>query len=240
MYKYGILARFLDGKYLRFLFRSSMIVATLAVVMGRNPHFAFSQEEAALEKLKRTAFNFHQVASGIYRSGLISKEAVPAFKELGIKTVITFDNDLKRVEKEKEFLKGSGIELISIPWSGWDNPEDETISKTLSLIESPERKPLLVHCKQGQERTGVVIACWRIAHQDWSIGEAYREMRAHGFRPFQYGHLKKYVYEFARRRGDQSAEINSPAERMKTDILSFFYRLRKLNPFFRSQVTTKI
>ncbi len=236
IYLNNILTQFLSEKYLRILLRSYMILAPVVIGVWGNPHFAFSQKEAALEELDETAFNFHEVAQGVYRSGLISERAAPSLKELGIKTVISFDNNLKRVEREEKFLRRSGINLISIPWSGWDDPKDETIAQILNLMESPERKPVLVHCKHGQERTGVVVACWRIAHQGWSAEKAYREMKAHGFRPFQYGHLKRYVYSFAREHGDESAEIKNSMEQTKTNVLSFFYHLRKWNPFYNAHL----
>ncbi|MBI3999316.1 MAG: dual specificity protein phosphatase family protein [Candidatus Omnitrophica bacterium] len=190
-------------------------------------------KEIALEKLKKTAFNFREAAPGVYRSGLISEEAAPFLKEAGIKTVLSFDNNNRRAEKEQKRLEEMGIHVISMPWSGWDDPDDEVISKAVELIESQENRPILVHCKHGQERTGVAIASWRIAHQDWSFGQAYQEMKGCGFRSFQYGHLKKYVYEFARKHGDQNAMFGSGLEETKTNLLSFFYKLRKLNPFLK-------
>lgn len=224
----------LFGKYLR-IFRVASIIrcilAVFAIGMAVGTGVAFSQDEAVLEKLKRTTVNFHEVIRGVYRSGLIPEEAAPLLKELGIKTVLSFDNNRKRAEREKERLERLGINVILIPWSGWDEPEDEAIAHILRLMESHELRPILVHCKQGQERTGVVVACWRMAQEKWSADEAYREMKTYGFRSFRYGHLKKYVYHFARRQGNQNAEIENVWERMKTNVLYFFYRLRKLNPF---------
>ena len=190
----------------------------------------FSEGKRELfNRLEKTAYNFRQVETDIYRSGKISKEAVPALKGLGIKTVISFDDWPSRIEKEKGFLKDSGIEFISIPWSGFDYPEDGVIEKIHAVMKNPAKRPILVHCKHGQERTGVVIATWRIAEEGWDVHRAYQEMRSCGFRPFQYGHLKNYVYDFAKRRG-QSAKIEK-FEQAKTDFLYRIYQLRKLNPF---------
>ncbi len=185
--------------------------------------------EALFDKLKTNVYNFRQVESDIYRSGQLSKEAVPQLRELGIKTVISFDDHQKRIQKEKEFLKDSGIEFISIPWSASDYPQDEAIKKIHALMEAPENKPVLVHCKHGQERTGVVIATWRISHQGWGVEKAYQEMKFCGFRSFQYGHLKNYVYEFAAKSG-QPAKIGI-LERIKIGTIYRIHQLRKLNPF---------
>ncbi len=194
--------------------------------------FAFAESEKGelFKKLESTTVNFREVTPNLYRSGLISKESVPYLKELGIKTVVTFDNNLKRVRKEQKFLEEAGIKSIFIPWSGWDDPNDETIKKIHDLMDTPEMQPVLVHCKHGQERTGVVVATWKIIHQNWTFDQAYQEMKACGFRSFQYGHLKKYVSDFAEKHGDQKAEIGT-LERIKTGVFSFFYKFRKLNPF---------
>ena len=232
----------LAENHLRFFLIAFIIVLTFAAGIGK-PIFALSEKEALLEKLKEETYNFHEVAPDIYRSGLVSERAAPLLKELGVKTVLSFDNNLKRVRKEEEFLERAGIKFVSIPWSGWDHPEDETIEKALALLESPQARPILVHCKHGQERTGVVIACWRIAYEDWPAEEAYKEMKAHGFRPGRYGHLKSYIYQYAQRRGQRGVGINNQLERMKTNVLSFFYRLRKLSPFLVSEpfsVTTDL
>jgi len=216
------------------LIQASSLLSILSIlILAFSPSgSAESEQDALFEKIKKTTYNFRQVTPTLYRSGLISKESVPYLKELGIKTVLTFDNQPKRVAKEQQFLKEAGIESISIPWSGWDYPDDETIQKIHQIMDLPERQPILVHCKHGQERTGVVVATWRISRQNWNVDQAYQEMKACGFRSFQYGHLKKYIYNFAHAHGDQNAKMNT-LERIKTEVLSFFYRLRKLNPAYQ-------
>ena len=221
------------GKYLRTLSVVCTILAVIVLSIGSGFGFADSEKEIGPKELKELGVNFHEVAPGIYRSGLITEKSVPGLKELGVKTVVSFDNNQKRAQAEKKFLEQSGIESILIPWSGWDEPEDEVIGKILSLIEDQTKRPILVHCKHGQERTGVVVACWRITHDGWSAEKAYQEMRSYGFRPFRYGHLKKYVYDFAGARGGKDLSVGSSLERVKTDVLSFFYQLRKRNPFLK-------
>ncbi|MBI1977328.1 MAG: dual specificity protein phosphatase family protein [Candidatus Omnitrophica bacterium] len=182
-----------------------------------------------MKKIEAKAFNFHKVTDGVYRCGLISKQAAPLLKELGVKTVVTFDDNLKRVQKERTFLGEQKINLVSIPWSGWDYPDDRVVEQALTLLDSREARPIVIHCKHGQERTGVVIASWRVSRENWPVEQAYLEMKAHGFRPFQYGHLKEYLYEYARRRGQVNAVIDNPWEQKKTKAFSFFYNLRKMN-----------
>ena len=192
-----------------------------------SPKVAFSDEDDAFKSLKKQVLHFDEVEPGIYRSGLISEEAAPFLKTLGIKTVVNFDDDAKRAKKEEESLKLFGIHTAPLPWCGWIKPPPNRIEKTLALLEDQELRPILIHCKHGQERTGVAIACWRISHDGWPADRAYQEMKAYGFRAFWYGHLKKYVYHFAKTHGDQKAKMTNPFEQAKISVLSFFYWFMK-------------
>lgn len=194
--------------------------------------YASSEKEAALKALEKAAYNFHETSPDVYRSGLLSEEAVPLLKMLGIKTVLNFDDHEPRASAEKERLERLGIDVIRMPWSGFDEPSEEVIAQSVELIQSPKRRPILVHCKHGQERTGVALACWRILHQDWPADRAYQEMKSYGFRPFQYGHLKSYVYAFARKHGKADGAFReNKLEQMKTKMVSSLYRLRHIKLF---------
>ena len=207
-----------------------LLFAMVAVDVNLNPRFLLADGETVLEKLKRFVPRFAEVTPGVYRSGLLHEEVAPLLKDLGIKTVINLDDNEKRAKKEEEFLKLFGIYMIWIPWSGFNYPKNEVIEKSLALINTPDLQPILVHCQRGSERTGLTIACWRIAQEKWSAKQAYEEMRSYGFRTFWYGHLKKYLFRFARRHGDESAKMRNLVEKFKINLLYFFYRFRKLNP----------
>ncbi|MGH9861053.1 MAG: protein-tyrosine phosphatase family protein [Candidatus Acidiferrales bacterium] len=57
---------------------------------------------------------------------------------------------------------------------------------------TPDQK-VLVHCRRGAERTGVMIATYRMTKQGWTAEQALEEMEAFKFRGFWFRHLKKYV-----------------------------------------------
>lgn len=193
---------------------------------------AYDEKKASLEELKKTVFNFDEVSPGIYRSGLIFKEDASLLSQLGIKTVISFHDDKTLAERERKFLGSYGIRMIWLPWEGVEKPKDETIEKSLKLMDTTELRPILIHCKRGADRTGVTVAAYRVTKEGWPAARAYEEMKAHKFRSFRYGHLKEYLYDLAYKRGDSEARIDSTLERAKTNTLSSIYRLRKLSPFY--------
>ena len=200
----------------------------LAETVRTNEPTAFA---AAVERLKEIIVHFDEVVPGVFRGGLIPEEATPLLKDLGIKTVINFDNNEDRAKKEEEYLKLFGIYTARIPWSGWDHPRDEDIEKFLALMKTSELRPVMVHCKRGSERTGVAMATWRVSELGWRAEQAYEEMKRYDFRRFTRGHLKKYLYRFAKDRGDEGAELTNLFERIKINTFYLFYQLRKLNPF---------
>jgi protein tyrosine/serine phosphatase len=65
--------------------------------------------------------------------------------------------------------------------NAWHITNDEVIS-ALKLIRAAQAKgPVLVHCQHGADRTGVVIAMYRIIYQGWSKQQALDEMENGGF-----------------------------------------------------------
>lgn len=217
---------------LRFL-AFAFILFALAGGSARASETAVSKKEAALKELKETLFNFDEVAPGVYRSGLVNEESAALLENLGVKTVINFHDDPKLAAEESRFLKLFGIYMVWIPWEGVEYPRDEDIEKFLKLMDSPGLQPVLIHCKRGAERTGVALGCWRVSRGGWPAERAYQEMQAHRFRSFRYGHLKRYLYRFAREHGDPAAKAESFPEQVRINTLYSLYQLRKLNPFYR-------
>jgi len=63
----------------------------------------------------------------------------------------------------------------------------------MALLNSNE--PVFVHCKRGSDRTGTVIACYRISHDRWQQKQALQEAKSHGMGLVQVG-LKRYIMTY--------------------------------------------
>lgn len=83
-------------------------------------------------------------------------------------------------QHEKIAATELGMEYVSIPWH-CPFPHDEPFAKFLKLIEDNPRKKLFVHCRLGDDRTGMAIAAYRMGIEGWSADEAMKEMRMFGF-----------------------------------------------------------
>jgi tyrosine-protein phosphatase SIW14 len=215
---------------LRFIF---IACAVVTVGLTVNPEPGFSTKETALKQLEKSVIHFAEIEPGVYRSGLIPEAAAPLLEELGVKTVINFDNLEERARKEAAHLKLFGIYTVWMPWSGWGDPSTEEVDKFLSLMKTPDLRPIWIHCKRGSERTGTMMAIWRI-DSGWPVEKAYQEMRKFEYRRFFQGHLKRYVYRYAREHGQPDAEIKNRFEHLKTNFFSGIFQMRKWNPFLKT------
>lgn len=78
-----------------------------------------------------------------------------------------------------------GILPMSVPMSSVIRPELQKVHMAISFIQAG-RRPLYVHCHQGVDRTGIVIAAYRVWVQKWTMQQAWDEMMAMGFHRFRY------------------------------------------------------
>ena len=81
----------------------------------------------------------------------------------------------------------------------FDVPSKQQVNAFLSAIGKSSGK-VYVHCLHGQDRTGTMIAMYRIAHDGWDANRAYQEMLSCGFRPYL-GNLTAGVYDFSASKG---------------------------------------
>jgi protein tyrosine/serine phosphatase len=144
--------------------------------------------------------NLHRVNSSLYRSAQPSKEgfvflgtqASLANADPPIKTVISlraFNDDAPLVPAS------SGLRLEQIRFKTW-HPEDEDVVKFLRIATTPALQPVLVHCQHGSDRTGTMVAIYRIAFEGWTKAQATDEMinGGFGFHPM-WQNLLRYIEE---------------------------------------------
>jgi protein tyrosine/serine phosphatase len=157
---------------------------------------------ALAEKLKVEGLpNLGQVSATLFRGGQPKKEGYSKLKEMGVEIVVNLRDDKDDIAKERRIVEQHGMRFVSIPWNAWHGADDHQVAEFLEFLRAnPERK-IFVHCKAGKERTGVMIAAYRIAVQGWTAPQALDEMEFFGIRGFWFPHLKKYIRELPKRLG---------------------------------------
>jgi protein tyrosine/serine phosphatase len=145
---------------------------------------------------------FSSVNERLYRGGYPKPAGYARLRAMGIKTIINLSNDTgKRYAYEQKIAQEYGINLIRIPLSVYEWPEDEKVLTFLKAVLAPENQPVFVHCTSGRDRTGAMIAVYRVVVEGVTIKNAYKEAANHGFWPYK-GEvvLKKYIHQLKDRK----------------------------------------
>jgi len=124
--------------------------------------------------------NFHQVSSQLLRGAQPTTEGFQNLAKLGVKTVIDLRAADELAAAEKKVVELAGMRFVNIPMRGMHTPTPEQISQVLALFNDGSAGPVFVHCKRGADRTGTVVACYRISHDRWDNERALLEARSLG------------------------------------------------------------
>lgn len=130
--------------------------------------------------------NFHRIGENAYRSNHPSPSFIKKLKhKYKIKTIIS----MRRADKtgqyllEKEACDQEGITLINFPMSSRSLPDKDKIIKAKELLENVEY-PILIHCKSGADRAGLMSVFYRHFIMNDSISEAFKQLG------IKYGHFR--------------------------------------------------
>lgn len=121
-------------------------------------------------------YNLFQMSPTLYRSTLPDRNAVPLLEKLKIATVINF-----LPEADSSWLSTPGISQVQLPYR-ISHVDDANVLAALRAIQMAESKgAVLIHCKPGSNRTGLMAAMYRVVVQGWSKEDALNEMTQGGF-----------------------------------------------------------
>jgi protein tyrosine/serine phosphatase len=90
------------------------------------------------------------------------------------------------------------MRFVSLPWRTSDVPTDEQVQTFLDLFHEQPAHTIFVHCREGVDRTGVMMALYRIAIDHFTIAQALAEMKAFHYHYLFHPHLQDYVEAFPR------------------------------------------
>jgi protein tyrosine/serine phosphatase len=121
-------------------------------------------------------YNLFQMSPTLYRSALPDRGALPLLEKLKVGTVINF-----LPESDKNWLSTPGITQVQLPYRT-NHVDDADVLAALRAIQTAESHgPVLMHCKHGSDRTGLMAAMYRVVIQGWSKEDALNEMTQGGF-----------------------------------------------------------
>lgn len=171
-----------------------------------------------------------------YRCGQLTASGFrEAFRRYGIRTVVNLQDedpdplvpesfyDDKRLTPESEVCRQEGVRYVMI---SFDMPRRDqapsrhaqSIDDFLKLLDQPGTSPILLHCKAGLHRTGLLTAIYRMEYQHWTKAEAMRELRANGFgdaaantgNDYVFAYIEHYTPRWQRRATIATAGKDAP------------------------------
>ena len=123
-----------------------------------------------------TQYNLYQMSPTLYRSALPDSAAQPLLDKLHIATVINFLPDA-----DSSWLNTPGVAQVQLPYRT-NHVDDADVLAALRAIQTAQAQgPVLMHCKHGSDRTGLMAAMYRVVVQYWSKEDALKEMTQGGF-----------------------------------------------------------
>lgn len=129
---------------------------------------------------------FHQVDARLYRGGQPRQGGISRLAELGVNTIVNLRGTDKRTRADEAEARALGLNYFNIPLPVWGRPDDARVRRVLEIVAAPNSGRVFVHCKDGLDRTGMIVALHRITQQGWYSSVASAEARRHGMRRYQY------------------------------------------------------
>lgn len=144
--------------------------------------------------------NLYRVNASLYRSAQPTHEGIAGIHagtglvtgDPPIRTIVS----LRTFRDDASLDEGStAVTFERIPAQSW-HPEDEDVVRFLRIATDPARQPVLVHCRRGADRTGTMVAIYRVVVEGWTKADAIDEMTqgGYGFHPV-WQNLIRYVEE---------------------------------------------
>ena len=157
--------------------------------------------------------NAYRVSRDLYRGAQPEPEGFRALERLGVKTVV----NLRLVHSDRDEIEQSGVgkdafQYEHIRMEAWDADENEIV-EVLRIVTDKTKAPVFIHCQHGADRTGTIVAAYRIVVQGWSKEEAISEMRdgPFGFHEIWTG-LPKFLKEMDVERLRSKVEGSGPRQ----------------------------
>ena len=127
-------------------------------------------------------------AGALYRCGQPTPEQlVQLIEQHQLKTVVALrgsrdpDDPDGWERAERAVCQEHGVDFVTLPCNHRNPPTASQVGQFLDLMRDRGRHPVLIHCRIGQQRTGMFCALYRVHVQGVDPDDALQEMDALGF-----------------------------------------------------------
>jgi protein tyrosine phosphatase (PTP) superfamily phosphohydrolase (DUF442 family) len=191
------------GRILRWVLAGAVVL-----IVAGGPLVLFRYSYAQDKRLREVD------AGRVYRSGQLSAAGFREARDLyGIRTVVCLRDDEPDPDvelcflphghtvKESQLCQSLGLrfvfiapDLVSRRLVPQRRPEG--IERFLEVMDEPDSYPVLIHCNAGLNRTGVLVAVYRMEYQHWTRDDAFRDTLDNGFGRTQCTAANDYIKQY--------------------------------------------
>lgn len=119
--------------------------------------------------------NLYKVDEDLYRSEQPHSVEMKKLSGFGIKTILNLRNTRNDIRE----AKATNLNLNHVPINTWRISYDDLVRSMIMIGQA--KKPVLVHCLHGSDRTGAVVAVYRIVDRGWTKKETIEELKQGGY-----------------------------------------------------------
>jgi tyrosine-protein phosphatase SIW14 len=141
--------------------------------------------------------NFGKVNDALYRGAQPDALALQQLKALGVRSIINLrmTNDIWK--DEPSLAQTHAMSYTNIPLNSLAAPSEDQLNRVLNAIQNLP-KPVFIHCQFGCDRTGTIVACYRIHNDQWSNARAFKEAESYGFSPYE-AEMREFIMRYKKR-----------------------------------------
>jgi tyrosine-protein phosphatase SIW14 len=135
------------------------------------------------------------VNAHLYRGAVPSNIGLQELAAIHVSTVLDLREPGEGTDFEKSAVEALGMIYINIPLRPFSAPSQEQMTQILSLLQHNDSNRIFLHCRRGKDRTGTVVACYRMQHDGWDNQHALSEARKYGMSFTERG-MRSFILHF--------------------------------------------
>jgi hypothetical protein len=149
----------------------------------------------------------------VYRSGEMTADGfTEAIRRYRLRTIVNLQDEYPDPDlyvgyfgggkiKESDLCRQLGVHYVYLPPDLIPRrqvPEHRpaAIDRLLNLLDDPANYPVLLHCRAGLHRTGVMIAVYRMEYDGWTPRQAIEELKSNGFGEWPCTDANDYITQY--------------------------------------------
>lgn len=122
----------------------------------------------------------------VVEPGVLSRSAMPTpgmidwlQRAMGVRSIVTFREEGEGAWEEG-YVEARGLRFFNFDMGSKRPPHAWQVERWRDILADSSNHPIHCHCLGGADRTGIMVALYRIEHHGWDVEQALREVAYKG------------------------------------------------------------